>query len=78
MVSLEDLEKYCEGKHFQLSEFAKDIYRLIKKNRGVCPFRIESVMCPCSEVYNEIAECGHTLCNLFVRREDARTRDNVD
>ena len=70
MVSLDDLEKYCKGKGFKLSDLADRVYRLIRENRGSCLCRVEDIMCPCPMHIKEIEEFGHCKCNLFVRGEN--------
>lgn len=67
MISFEDLKIYCKNKHFSLSENAETIYESIKRRRGMCPCRVDEVMCPCPDHLDEIDDVGHCKCNLFVR-----------
>jgi hypothetical protein len=68
MISYEDLEKYCVGKHFNLSNKAPKIYMAIKRRNGNCPCRVEEVMCPCPEGEEEIRFDGKCKCGLFVSK----------
>lgn len=68
MITIEDLEKFCEGKEFKLSEYAPKILKRIVLREGHCPCRQELVPCPCPMHEQEISAYGHCHCNLFVRR----------
>ena len=69
MLSYEDLERYCEGKCFKLSDQSKVIYEAIKERGGNCPCRLTNVMCPCPDHLEEINADGKCKCNLFVVRK---------
>lgn len=67
MVTIEELEKYCEGKDFHLSDFAENVIRMVNKRNGNCPCRVDDFACPCEYHLEEIESQGHCHCNLFVK-----------
>ena len=69
MVNKIELDKYCEGKTFQLSKYADKVIAAVNKRNGNCPCRKEEVQCPCPMHVKEIFENGACHCNLFVKRE---------
>jgi ferredoxin-thioredoxin reductase catalytic subunit len=64
-VTREDLEKFCEGKSFKLSEYADKIIEKINKRGGFCPCRLQNIECPCPMHEDEIKNKGFCTCRLF-------------